>query len=473
MKKNKTIVLILSVFFSVFSANAQITLSPVLGNNMVMQRNAEVKIWGKTNPNTTLKITTGWNKAMATATSDKNGDWLVKVKTTEAGGPYIISIASGKDKIQLTNILLGEVWLCSGQSNMEMPVLGYGYQPVIGSGDALLEADNQNLRLFTVKKAPAATPQDLCNGKWEVANAESVGKFSAVGYYYARLLQQKLKIPVGIICSSVGGTPIEAWMSLKTLGVFPEQFEKYKKAAAEQVRACHLYNGMIHPLLNYNIKGVIWYQGEANRGDYMHYADLLKAMVGSWRSDFGVGDFPFYYVQIAPYSYGNSQEVSTALMRDAQLKAMASIPNSGMVCTLDIGSESWIHPPEKETVAKRLVSWALAETYGFKGLPYKSPTYKSMEIKDNLVTIAFDNAQTGITSFDKSVDCFELAGADKIFYPAKMISLSNDVRKIQVVSDKVQAPVALRYAFKNYPKTAGYLLSITGLPVPSFRTDDY
>jgi sialate O-acetylesterase len=195
-------------------------------------------------------------------------------------------------------------------------------------------------------------------------------------------------------------------------------------------------------------------------------------MVSSWRSDFGVGEFPFYYVQIAPYSYGDSNALVSASMRDAQLKAMASIPNSGMVCTLDLGSESWIHPAEKETVGKRLASWALSETYGFKGIPYKSPTYKSMEVKDNVVTISFNDAPFGITSFDKNVDCFELAGADRIFYPATMTKMNNEFRKIQVVSDKVASPVALRYAFKNFPKTEGYLFSSTGLPVPSFRTDD-
>jgi sialate O-acetylesterase len=455
-----------------FSANATITVASILGNNMVLQRNSEIKIWGKAESNKKLKITTSWSKTTIAIISDKNGNWMVKVKTGEAGGPYTISIESGKEKIKLENILLGEVWLCSGQSNMEMPMMGFPYQPVIGSAEALFNVDNQNLRLFTVKKSAMASPQNSCNGKWDVANAETVGKFSAVGYYYARLLQQKLKVPVGIICSSVGGTPIEAWMSGKTLADFPELFEKSKKASAEQNRASHLYNGMIHPLVNYTIKGVLWYQGEANRKDYMYYTDLLEAMVRSWRSDFGVGEFPFYYAQIAPYSYGDSNALVSALMRDAQLKAMASIPNSGMVCTLDIGSESWIHPPEKETVAKRLASWALSETYGFKGIPYKSPTYKSMEVKDNVVTISFNDAQYGITSFDKNVNCFELAGADKIFYPATMTPMNNEFRKIQVFSDKVQAPVALRYAFKNYPKTEGYLFSSTGLPVPSFRTDD-
>jgi len=473
MKKAKIKLLLLCLIVSFFSANAQIKIASVLGNNMVLQRNSEVKIWGKADPNKSLKITTSWNKASVTAVSNENGDWVAKVKTTEAGGPYTVSIESGKEKIKLENILLGEVWLCSGQSNMEMPVIGFPYQPIIGSAETLLQADNQNLRLFTVQKTPMSTPQDNCIGKWEVANAETVSKFSAVGYYYARLLQQKLNVPVGIICSSVGGTPIQAWMSSKALDTFPESFKKSSPEARDQNRPSYLYNGMINPLVNYAIKGIIWYQGEANRANYKDYTDLQKAMVNSWRTDFGVGEFPFYYVQIAPYAYGDSESPLSAFMQVEQLKAMALIPNSGMVCTLDLGSEYWIHPADKETVGKRLAVWSLSETYGFKGLSYKSPTFKSFEVKDSIVTISFNNAELGITDFDKSVDCFELAGEDKIFYPAKMIKMNNEFRKIQVISDKVKAPVAIRYAFKNFPRTQGYLFSTTGLPVPSFRTDDY
>jgi len=472
MKKTKLKLLILGLLISFLSANAQIKIASVLGDNMVLQRNSEVKIWGKAEPNKSLKITTSWNKAVATALSNENGDWMAKVKTSEAGGPYTISIETKKENILLNNILLGEVWLCSGQSNMEMPVLGFPYQPVMGSAEALLNADNQDLRLYTVKKAPMATPQDRCDGKWEVANAESVGKFSAVGYYYARLLQQKLKIPVGIICSSVGGTPIEAWMSSKSLENFPDLFKKFTPETREQNRSSHLYNGMINPIINYTIKGAIWYQGESNRNNYKFYADLLKTMVSSWRNDFGVGEFPFYYVQIAPYAYGDSKAPISAYMRDEQLKAMPMIPNSGMVCTLDLGNELWIHPSDKETVAKRLAGWSLSETYGFKGLSYKPPTFKSFEVKDSVVTLSFNDAELGITSFDKSVDCFELAGEDKVFYPAKMIKMNNEFRKIQIVSDKVKTPVAVRYAFSNFPKTEGYLFSTTSLPVPSFRTDN-
>jgi sialate O-acetylesterase len=473
MKKTNVTVLIIFLIISVFSANAQLKVASILGNNMVLQRNSEVKIWGKAEPKMSLKITASWSKTAITAVTNEKGDWMAKVKTSEAGGPYTISIEAKKEKIQLDNILLGEVWLCSGQSNMEMPILGFPYQPINGSAEALLQADNQNLRLFTVKKAPMPTPQDSCSGNWEVANAESVGKFSAVGYYYARLLQQKLKIPVGIICSSVGGTPIEAWMDSKTLANFPEPLKQTSQAEKEQNRASYLYNGMINPIVNYTIKGAIWYQGESNRKNYQYYAGLLKAMVGSWRTDFGVGDFPFYYVQIAPYAAGDIKDPLSAFMRDEQLKAMLMIPNSGMVCTLDLGNEIWIHPAEKETIAKRLAGWSLSETYGFKGLQYKSPTFKNFEVKDSVVTISFDDAKLGVTSFDKNVDCFEVAGEDKIFYTAKMIKMSNDFRKIQVVSDKVKVPVAIRYAFSNFPVTEGYLYSTSGLPVPSFRTDNW
>ncbi len=473
MKFNKFSLIVISLTFSFLSVNAQLKLASALGDNMVLQRNTTVKIWGKAVAGQKIAVKTSWNKQETQTTTNQKGDWLLSVKTTEAGGPFSIQIRSVKEKIQLQNILLGEVWLCSGQSNMEMPILGFPYQPVLGSGDALLYADNDNLRLFTVKKAPMATPQDTCNGKWEVANAESVGKFSAVGYFYAKLLQQKLKIPVGIICSSVGGTPVEAWMGNQTLAKFPEVFQRSINQKREQDRASYLFNGMIHPILNYTIKGAIWYQAESNRSNFQYYADLLTAMLENWRDEFGLGAFPFYYVQIAPFSYGDSKAIQTACLRDQQLKAMTMIPNSGMVCTLDLGSEGWIHPAEKETVSKRLSCWALSETYGFKGIQYKSPTFKSFEVKDSLVTISFNNAENGITTFDKSVDCFQIAGKDSVFYPAKMVKMNNDFRKVQLMSDKVKAPVAVRYAFCNFPKTEGYLFGATGLPVSSFRTDNW
>lgn len=467
-----TRILMLSIFlFTFLLAKAEIKTAAVLGDNMVLQRNTEVKLWGKAKPGEKLIVTTGWNNARTKTICNEKGEWIVKMRTTEAGGPYTITIASSKEKVLLKNILLGEVWLCSGQSNMEMPIAGFTDQPINGSNDVLVDADNNNIRLFTVKKASFAIPQDSCVGKWSVASAESVAQFSAVGYYYAKLLQQKLKVPVGIICSSWGGSRIEAWMNKETIANYPKPLSQTTQEKTPiHHKASHLYNGMIAPITNYVIKGAIWYQGESNIENYKEYAALMAGMIGNWRKDFGIGEFPFYFVQIAPYSYGNSRAVNSALQRDEQLKANALIPNTGIVSTLDIGDEKCIHPVEKQTVAKRLTYWALSESYGIKGLSYKSPTYKSLSVKDSVAFISFDNVVNGLTSFGKEVECFEVAGEDQVFYPAKM-SISQ--KQVLVWSSQVRVPVAVRYGFCNFPKTNGFLYNTAGLPVLSFRTDNW
>ncbi len=468
----QTKILFLGIFIiSCLIGQSQIKVASVLGDNMVLQRNTEVKIWGKAKPGEKLTIKADWNAGQANATANEKGDWLVKLKTTNAGGPYTISISTPKEKVQLKNILLGEVWLCSGQSNMEMSMAGYGDSPIIGSNDLMMDADNDQIRLFNVTKAISPVPVDTCTGKWSAANGETASAFSAVGYMYARLLQQRLKVPVGVISSDWGGSAIEAWMNHETILPFTEAFARTTQAkSAVNQRASNLYNGMISPIINYAIKGAIWYQGESNIGNYKDYVALQAAMVASWRKEFGVGEFPFYFVQIAPYSYGNSKAINSALQRDEQLKSVAQIPNSGMACTLDIGEEKNIHPAEKMMVAKRLALWALAETYGIKGIVYKSPTFSKMVVKDTLAVLSFDNVAVGLSTFGKEVNCFEIAGQDSIFYPAKLVIKA---KQANVWSPKVKAPVAVRYAFCNFPVTNGYLYNTAGLPVPSFRTDNW
>ncbi|MEI8087184.1 MAG: sialate O-acetylesterase, partial [Paludibacter sp.] len=388
----KTKILILPAFlcFVLFS-QAEIKLSNVLTDNMVLQRNSEVKIWGKANANQKLVVTTSWNKAKTNATADEKGNWVAKVTTTEAGGPYTLSVVSGKESVKLSNILLGEVWLCSGQSNMDMPIRGYNDQPIFGANDMLVDADNDNIRLFTMNYIARENPIDSVGskyGKWKVASAESVSEFSATAYLYAKQLQQKLKVPVGVITSAWGGSPVEAWMSKETIAPFTDALKQSTDPKlAKQYRATFLYNGMISPLLNFKIKGTIWYQGEANVRNAYDYAALLAAMVKNWRADFAQGDFPFYFVEIAPYFYNDSKSTSSALLREAQLKAQSLIPNSGMASTIDVGEEKGIHPGEKLTVAKRLAYWAFSETYGVKGVNCKSPTYKSITVKDTVAVI--------------------------------------------------------------------------------------
>jgi sialate O-acetylesterase len=449
---------------------AQIKVGSILGDNMVLQRNTEVKLWGKADPNQKLSIVTDWNKAKTNTVCNKDGNWLIKIKTTEAGGPFTITITSSKEKLTLKNILLGEVWLCSGQSNMELPITGWGDQPINGSNDILLNANNDNIRLFTVKRNTSVTPQESCDGKWLVSSSESVATFSAVGYLYARQLQQSLKVPVGIINSSWSGTRIQPWMSKENISKFPVSLAQVTpESTPPHQKASATYNGMIAPILNYFIKGAIWYQGEGNIGS-KEYPALMEAMVANWRKDFGVGQFPFYFVQIAPYWYNNSKAINSAIQRDEQLKASLIIPNSGMISTMDIGEEKCIHPAEKETVAKRLAYWAFAETYGVNGISYKSPTYKSFTIKDSVALISFDNAPNGLSTFGKEVESFEVAGQDSIFYPAKMSITS---RQVRVWSAQVKVPIAVRYGFCNFPKTNGYLYNTARLPVPSFRTDNW
>jgi len=468
--KSKILIISLILSFS-FGLQAKIKVASLLGDNMVLQRNTEVKLWGKADPNQKLNIVLGWSKEKISTTANEKGEWLVKVKTTEAGGPYSISITSGKETVSIQNILLGEVWLCSGQSNMEMPVAGYGDQPVNGSTDAIMTAGNNNLRLYTVGKLSIATPQDTCKGSWLVATPESVSKFSVVGYFFARILQQSLNIPVGIITTNWGGSRIEAWMKNDLITGFAEAYKQTTQEKSQpNQRASRLYNGMIAPLINYNIKGAIWYQGESNKDNYQDYAALQAAMVKSWRADFGVGDFPFYFVQIAPHIYGNSKATNVAFQREAQYNSMALIPNSGMVSTVDIGEEKSIHPAEKATVSKRLALWALSETYNMKGLPYKSPAYKSMQVKDSVAVISFENAPNGLTTYGKTVECFEVAGQDSIFYPAK---LTINQKQARVYSPKVKVPVAVRYSFCNFSPTPGFLYNTAGLPVIPFRTDNW
>ena len=464
-----TIKLILFSFLFVATVQAKVKVGSVLGDNMVLQRDTEVQIWGTAQPGERLSITTGWNNVKKIFKANENGKWLVKVKTTEAGGPYKITVGTSKEKITIKNILLGEVWICSGQSNMEMPVAGLGGgQLANGSNELIFDADNDNIRLFNVKKASISTPQDSCVGSWAVASSESVASFSAVGYLYAKKLQQKLKVPVGMICSSWGGSSIEAWMDKETIAQFPAALKRWEKTQP-QTKPSLLYNGMIAPIVNYTIKGALWYQGESNKDFYKDYAALQASMVASWRKDFGVGNFPFYFVQIAPFEYGNSKGIISALLRDEQLKSMELIPNSGMISTFDVGEEKNIHPAEKTTVANRLAYWSLSDTYGCKGLSYKMPTFNSVTIKDSVAILKFDNAPNGFTSFGKEVECFEVAGADSIFYPAKLII----DKEVKVFSAKVKSPMAVRYGFCNFPKTKGYLYNTAGLPVPSFRTDNW
>lgn len=472
--------LFLAVFFSA-GIQAKVKLPSVLGDNMVLQQQSEVNLWGKARTGATVTVKASWNDQVYKTSADKQGNWLLKVSTPAAGGPYRITFSDG-ESLTLENVLIGEVWFCSGQSNMEMPMGGFDRQPVRGTNDIIAKAKPSTpIRMFTTDSEDgrwvrqfSKTPQEDCRGEWLENTPVNVSHISAVSYYFARYIQEVLEVPVGIIVSSWGGSKVEAWMSREAIKPFGSIDTSILDNDAEvknpTATPCVLYNGKIAPFTPFAVKGFLWYQGESNRDNADLYQSLMPAFVNDLRAKWGRGELPFYFVQIAPFNYEGADGTSAARLREVQLQHMKEIPNSGMVTTMDVGHPVFIHPVDKETVGNRLAYWALAQTYGLKGFGYAPPVYKSMEIQGDKIYINFDNAQRGLTPMWTSLKGFEIAGEDKVFYPA-FAEIETKTARLAVSSDKVPSPVAVRYAYKNYVEAS--IFSIHGIPVAPFRTDNW
>ena len=458
----KNFILLGTILLLCSNFNAQVKVNSLFQNHMVLQRNHPISIFGTAESEEQISVTF---KGKNYITKVNNGKWNVFLSESKAGGPYTLTI-KGRNEIEILDVLVGEVWLCSGQSNMEMPVIGNKGQPINGSNQAILNSNNPQIRLFKVGRKVAKKPLDDCKGEWKLATPSSVKRFSATAYFYAKVLQEKLNIPIGLITSSWGGTPAESWTPEE---IIESEFKKFKgwnkDASKSQKTPSLLYNGMIHPLLPYTFKGVIWYQGEANKTYHQNYKKLFSAMIKSWRKKWNQGSFPFYFVQIAPLGWGGDNQ---AYLREAQLKTMLSVPNTGMVVTLDIGEKESIHPAEKQKVGERLALWALAKDYGFKDIQYSGPVYKSMKISGNKVSLNFDFAKYGLSSFGKELNDFVIAGEDKVFYKAQAKIKKG---KLVIWSDKVSKPIAVRYGWSEWVN--GSLYNTAKLPASSFRTDDW
>jgi sialate O-acetylesterase len=478
MKTRKT-ALVFCLLISIWQLDAQIVLPAILGDNMVLQQQSRVKIWGNAKKKSNVTVKTSWNDNAYIVSSDDKGDFLAEIQTPVAGGPYKISISDGEEMI-LKNILIGEVWFCSGQSNMEMPVKGFNGQPVKGSLDVIAKADAATpIRMYTTDSDKglwvrqfSKQPQTDCKGKWLENTPENVANISAAGYFFARYIQSTLHVPVGIVVSTWGGSKVEAWMSKEALEPFSDvdlSFLNNKEEVKSPTQTpVVLYNAKIAPLTHFAIRGFLWYQGESNRGNIDQYAKLMPAFVKDLRQKWNVGDFPFYFVQIAPFNYDGVERTSAAQLREVQEQNMRDIPNSGMVTIMDIGDPVFIHPADKQSVGERLAYWALGETYKKIGFGYAPPTYKSMEIVDNSIVVSFNNAEQGICPTRVELKGFEIAGEDKVFVPAIAMEQSG---KILVSSEKVTKPVAVRYLYKNYAEAS--IFNIYGIPASPFRTDNW
>ena len=665
MKKIFLLLVVLGLFSSCKENYPEITLPALFSNHMVLQQKSETPVWGWATPETVIELTTTWG-AEKTITTDKKGNWFVKLKTPKAGGPFTITLRSGKSIRIIDDVYIGEVWLASGQSNMEMPVKGWGKDmPVDSSAQEIATSDIPQIRMFTVEKTISYTPEKDCTGEWKVSNPKNTGDFSATAYFFAKSLYKKLKVPIGIIHSSWGGTPAEAWtpkdfitkvkgfedtekqlqeakvnqgkmtswvkdlkktdydealknkfkdhvndkkyssvtfndsgweemdlpaywetkqlkdfdgivwfrkefnipkdMDLKNLKLYlgriddmDDTYINGKKAGGmlepgfwdaerkypvangllhpgkniisvkvidnfygggiygekkigiinskndtlidlsgkwrfkpvalikdrniyefngkknhsnlpkitktlNQYSPTALYNGMIAPLIPYTIKGAIWYQGESNVGRAKQYETLFPTMIKSWRKIWNLGDFPFYYVQIAPFKYNNPEAMSAAELRYAQFLTLKE-KNTGMIVTTDIGDVDNIHPSNKPEAGRRLSLWALNKTYGIDSIVYSGPLYKSTAFNKNKAVISFTNTAKGLITDGEKLHSFEIAGKDTVYYDAKAVI---DKDKVIVSSRKVKKPVFIRFGWRNDAEPN--LFNSAGLPASPFK----
>lgn len=444
---------------------AGIRLPAVISSGMVLQQKSEARLWGWSSPNEKIIVTTSWNNRVDSVVANGNAVWEIKVPTPAAGGPYTITLKGG-NTIVLENVLIGEVWVCSGQSNMEWS----SYNNLKQIMDEMPNSNNPSIRLFNIPKTTSPYPQDDCEGQWKVSSPEALKGFSAVGYFFGKKLQQQLNVPIGLINASWGGTPAETWTPAETVEKETDLAAAAKKLNVSKwwpVDAGAAYNAMIYPLTRFAIAGTIWYQGESNTGTAATYEKLFGAMIGAWR-DAWQKEFPFYFVQIAPYTYGNHN--IAALLREQQSKALAFVPRTGMVVTTDLVDDiKNIHPNDKISVANRLADWALAENYHQAVTHYRSPVFTRMESKDDKLILFFHNAPNGfMTKGGSKPTEFFIAGEDKTFIPAD-VKMEKD--RLIVSSKQLKNPVAVRFGFSN--TAMPNLFSKEGLPVTPFRTDTW
>jgi len=459
----------LCVFAS--AAYADVKLAQMFSDNMVLQRNMKVPVWGQANPGERITVAIAGQQAVATANAQ--GEWMARLGPLTAGGPFTLSV-TGLDKITLTNVLVGEVWVCSGQSNME-----FGMTQVKDAQAEIAGANHPQIRLYPGHMSSAGSPQRRMPGDvaWQECTPQNVarggwGGFSCVAYFFGRAIHEKINVPIGLIEAAWGGTPIEAWTSADTLKTMPDFSAKLETLVVNGLEDRHaptgMYNANIAPLVPFGIRGVIWYQGEDNVWRGYQYRTLFPAMIKDWRTHWGQGDFPFGFVQIPPYHHGRGSSWVAELC-EAQSMTLKTVPNTGMVVTRDIGDVNNIHPTNKQDVGKRLALWALAKVYGDKNLVYSGPIAKSMIISGKQIILKFDHCGSGLAAKDgKPLTEFTIAGADRNFQPAKAEISGNTV---VVSSDQVAVPVAVRYDWSEDAQAS--LFNKEGLPASLFCTDDW
>ncbi|MFA7420142.1 MAG: sialate O-acetylesterase [Melioribacteraceae bacterium] len=505
----KKLLYLLLVFSCTTDLFADAKLANVFTSNMVLQRDKTVYLWGKADAGEKIKI--NFNSHLVNVEADQSGKWKAELPPMNAGGPFEL-VVEGKNKIVLKNILIGEVWIASGQSNMEFQL-----KKCSGGEAEISKADFPSIRMFVVKHKVADTPQEDVDGEWQVCSPKTIANFSGAAYFFGKKLFSELNIPIGIIQSTWGGTPAEAWMPKNTLESdedfkpvlarwekkmqnYPSDLEEFKRNGEKLVAAwkidsanaiakgmapprkpnkpegpgtrnqpCGLYNGMIYPLAPFSFRGVIWYQGEANVSRAYQYRKLFPALINDWRELWRAGDFPFYYVQLPNFQREPEPSKSGwTELREAQLLTLA-VPNTGMAVTIDIGDATNLHPTNKTDVGLRLALIALDNVYDRDEFIFSGPIYKSHKIENDKFIISFTHTANGLITKDgKPLRGFKICGEDKKFVEAKAEIVGT---QIKVWSDEINNPVSVRYAWADNPDCNLYNSGM--LPASPFRTDDW
>ncbi len=506
LKTHTRVALFVCLLAISFLASATVSVPNIIGDHMVLQRGVKIPIWGKAAPGE--QITVSLEGCTKKTVADAQGLWRVDLPKMKAGGPYEMGIAGAKNSLRIQDILVGEVWMGSGQSNMQWTVKNSN-----NADQEIARANYPNIRLFYVERKVATQPQDNCNGSWVLCTPETLPEFSAVLYFFGRDLFNSLNVPMGLIHTSWGGTPAESWASRATLEAdpdlnvivqrwdkivaeYPAAKQAYDQAMEEWTKAADqakaegkpepkkpgapqgpdspwlaggLYNAMIAPLVPYAVKGAIWYQGESNAGRAYQYRKLFPAMIEDWRKAWNQKSFSFYFVQLANFTavLPDPAESEWAELREAQTMTLR-LKGTGMATIIDIGEADNIHPRNKQDVGKRLALNALAKDYG-KHVVFSGPMYKSLKIKGDKAIVKFNHAEDGLAAKNgEALKGFAIAGADKKFVWAEAV-IEGD--KVIVSSPQVSAPVAVRYAWANNPVCNLY--NGAGLPASPFRTDDW
>jgi sialate O-acetylesterase len=500
------------VFSSPF-ARAEVKPHGLFSNGVVLQRGKTAPIWGTADPGETVAVSwyqgDKWLGSVKPKEADKDGNWRFDLHFEEAGGPYEIKVSSKANTIVITNVMVGEVWVCSGQSNMEWPV-----KMSANADEVKKNSGNPLIRFFRVTNGPAQSPKHEVRGRWVECSPDTIEGYSAVAYHFGKYLQENLKVPVGLIQNAWGGTPAEVWTSRKVLEGdpklkhiikefqqrvidYPQAQEEYEAALAKHQEDVEklkkgrdkepkrpenpstfvynapylLYNARIATLIPFAIRGAIWYQGESNAGPVRaeEYGHLFPRMIQNWRKDWGQGDFPFLFVQLAPYQKIQEQPTDRpwAWLRESQRKTSLTLPNSAMAVITDVGAQDDIHPKKKQPVGERLARAALALAYD-QNVAYTGPVYDSMKVVDGKAFITFKNADAGLEARDGELTGFTIAGKDREFVNATAIIQGNQVI---VSSPSVSEPVAVRFGWADFPVVN--LWGKDGLPASPFRTDDF